>query len=253
MIDLGAALELIHSATLLHDDIIDAGEVRRGRASAYLRYGAADTLVAGDFLFSKAFEICGRFDETIVTWASQACVALTEGEIMQGRLRHSPTVSVAEYDEIIQRKTACLFQAGARIAAKVAGAPHATIDEIARCGNAIGMAFQLIDDLLDVIGDSAQTGKPVGIDLRDGNPSLPIVLALPASAVLARIWRQSEPSDEEVAVGLAEIRASGALEHVRDEAIAHTRTAAEALASLSDTPYRDFLEGLIGELRDRVF
>ena len=253
MIDLGADLELIHSATLLHDDIIDAGEVRRGRASAYLRYGAADTLVAGDFLFSKAFEICGRFDETIVTWASQACVALTEGEIMQGRLRHSPTVSVAEYDEIIRRKTACLFEAGARIAAKVAGAPHATIDEIARCGNAIGMAFQLIDDLLDVIGDSAQTGKPVGIDLRDGNPSLPIVLALPASAVLARIWRQSEPSDEEVAVGLAEIRASGALEHVRDEAIAHTRTAAEALASLSDTPYRDFLEGLIGELRDRVF
>ena len=252
-IEAAVALELIHSATLLHDDIIDGGETRRGRPSAFRTFGLADTLVAGDFLFSRAFALCARFEAEVIRWAADACVALTEGEIMQGRLRRSPTVSVAEYDEIIRRKTACLFQAGARIAAKVAGAPHAIIDEIARCGNAIGMAFQLIDDLLDVIGDSAQTGKPVGIDLRDGNPSLPIVLALPASAVLARIWRQPEPSDEEVAVGLAEIRASGALELVRDEAIAHTRAAAEALASLSDTPYRDFLEGLIGELRDRVF
>ena len=253
MIDLGAALELIHSATLLHDDIIDAGEIRRGRASAYLRYGAADTLVAGDFLFSKAFEICGRFDETIVAWASRACVALTEGEIMQGRLRRSPTVSVDEYDEIIRRKTACLFEAGARIAARVARAQRAIVEELARCGESIGMAFQLVDDLLDVVGDSSQTGKPVGIDLRDGNPSLPIVLALPTSPVLARIWQQPEPSDEQVALGLREIRASGVLDRVRDEAVAHTRHAAHALASLPDSPYRDFLESLIGELRDRVF
>jgi octaprenyl-diphosphate synthase len=253
MVDLGAALELIHSATLLHDDIIDGGEVRRGRASAYLRYGAADTLVAGDFLFSKAFEICGRFDETIVAWASRACIALTEGEIMQARLRRNPAVSIAEYEEIILRKTASLFEAGARIAARVAGAERASIEQLARGGNAIGMAFQLVDDLLDVVGDAAQTGKPVGIDLRDGNPSLPIVLALATRPELARIWLQPDPSDGDVALGLAEIRASGALERVREQAIGHTRRASAALASLPDTPYRDFLEGLIGELRDRVF
>ena len=253
MVDLGAALELIHSATLLHDDIIDAGEIRRGRASAYLKYGAADTLVAGDFLFSKAFEICARFEETIVRWASEACIALTEGEIMQGRLRRNPDVTIAEYYEIIARKTASLFRAGARIAAHVAGADRKVVEELGRAGNAIGMAFQLIDDLLDVSGDSAQTGKPVGIDLRDGNPSLPIVLALPTSPALAAAWRDDSLTDDALERALAEIRESGALERVRREASGYTESAAASLASLPATPYRDFLEALIAELRDRVF
>lgn len=253
MIDLGAALELIHSATLLHDDIIDAGEVRRGRASAYLQFGAADTLVTGDFLFSKAFEICGRFEETIVRWASDACIALTEGEIMQARLRRNAAVSVADYHEIIRRKTASLFQAGARIAARVAGAERGLVEELGRCGSSIGMAFQVIDDLLDVIGDPAQTGKPVGIDLRDGNPSLPIVLALPRSPSLARVWQQLDADEDDIQEGLGEIGQSGVLERVRHEAITYTRNAAASLASLPDTPYRDFLEALIRDLRARVF
>ncbi len=253
MIDLGAALELIHSATLLHDDIIDAGEIRRGLPSAYTKFGAADTLVAGDFLFSKAFEICARFEETIVRWASDACIALTEGEIMQGRLRRNPSVTVAEYHEIIARKTACLFQAGARIAAHVAGAAPKVVAELGESGTAIGMAFQLIDDLLDVAGDSAKTGKPVGIDLRDGNPSLPIVLALPTSPTLAEVWQSEDAGDREIEAALAEIRKSGVIERVRREAIGYTETAAASLASLPATPYRDFLEALVAELRDRVF
>ncbi len=253
MIDLGAALELIHSATLLHDDIIDGGEVRRGKASAYLKFGPADTLVAGDFLFSRAFEICGRFEETIVRWASEACIALTEGEILQGRLRRNTQVTVEDYREIIRRKTACLFQAGARIAAHVAGAPRDAVDELARCGSAIGLAFQLIDDLLDIEGDPEQTGKPVGIDLRDGNPSLPIVLALPSRPALLRTWMLENPTDDDVADGLSEIRASGVLPLVREEALGYTRSAAASLASLPESPYRDFLEALIGEMRDRVF
>jgi octaprenyl-diphosphate synthase len=253
MIDLGAALELIHSATLLHDDIIDAGEIRRGRASAYRKFGAADTLVAGDFLFSKAFKICGRFEETIVRWASDACIALTEGEIMQARLRRNASVSVPDYEEIIRRKTACLFSAGARIAARLAGAEWGRIEVLARCGESIGMAFQLVDDLLDVIGDPSRTGKPVGIDLRDGNPSLPIVLALPRSPALVAVWRRDDPTDADVSAGLAEIVSSGVIERVRGEAIAYTDAAAESLASLPHTPYRDFLETLIAELRDRAY
>jgi octaprenyl-diphosphate synthase len=253
MVDLGAALELIHSATLLHDDIIDAGEVRRGRASAYLQFGAADTLVTGDFLFSKAFEICGRFEETIVRWASDACIALTEGEIMQARLRRNAAVSIADYHEIIRRKTASLFQAGARIAARIAGADRRVVEELARCGSSIGMAFQVIDDLLDVIGDPTQTGKPVGIDLRDGNPSLPIVLALPKSPMLARVWQRTDAGEEDIQQGLGEIGRSGVLERVRHDAVAYTRGAEASLDSLPYTPYRDFLESLIRELRDRVF
>jgi octaprenyl-diphosphate synthase len=251
--DVAVALELIHSATLLHDDIIDGGEIRRGRASAYVKYGAADTLVAGDFLFSRAFELCGRFEETIVRWAAEACVALTEGEILQARLRRNLQVTVADYHEIIRRKTAGLFQQGARVAAHLAGADRDVVEELARSGNAIGMAFQVVDDLLDVAGDPAQTGKPAGIDLRDGNPSLPIVLALPGSPALARVWRLANPTEEDIEIGLTEIRQSGALERAREEAIRYAESATRSLAIAADTPYRDFLESLIGELRDRVF
>ena len=127
------------------------------------------------------------------------------------------------------------------------------VDELGRAGNAIGMAFQLVDDLLDVSGDSAQTGKPVGIDLRDGNPSLPIVLALPTSPTLAEAWRKDTLDDRMLAAALAEIRSSGALERVRQEALGYTESAAASLASLPATPYRDFLEALTAELRDRVF
>lgn len=252
MVDVAIALELIHSATLLHDDIIDGGEIRRGRVSAYRKYGAADTLVTGDFLFSKAFELCGRFEETIVRWAAQACIALTEGEIMQGRFRRNPGVTVADYREIIRRKTACLFQQGARVAAHLAGAPRDLVEALGRCGNAIGMAFQVSDDLLDIEGVAARTGKPVGIDLRDGNPSLPIVLALPRSAKLRRIWQSAGPSEKDVAAGLAEICASGALAEVRDEAIRWGESAAQALVILPDTPYRESLDALIRELRGRM-
>ncbi len=253
MTDVAVALELIHSATLLHDDIIDGGEVRRGRTSAYVKYGPADTLVAGDFLFSKAFELCGRFEEKIVRWAAEACIALTEGEILQGRLRRNLEITLADYREIIRRKTACLFQQGARVAAHLAGADEKVVETLARCGNAIGMAFQVVDDLLDVAGDPARTGKPVGLDLRDGNPSLPIVLALPRSELLRAVWRTPKPSLADVDAGLAEVRSSGVLEEVREEAVRWAAEAARGLATVEDTPYRDFLESLVGELRDRAF
>jgi octaprenyl-diphosphate synthase len=175
-IEAAVALELIHSATLLHDDIIDGGETRRGRPSALSTFGAADTLVAGDFLFSRAFALCSRFEAEVIRWAAEACISLTEGEVMQGRFRHNPAVTVADYLEIIERKTASLFAAGARTAAHLAGAPAALVEAMASCGRNVGLAFQVSDDLLDVEGQTAMTGKPRGIDLRDGNPSLPIVL-----------------------------------------------------------------------------
>src|SRR5439155_1278651 len=105
------------SATLLHDDILDRGETRRGRPSALTTFGVADTLVAGDFLFSRAFALCARFEAEVIRWAAEACISLTEGEVMQGRFRHNPAVTIADYLEIIERKTASLFAAGARTAA----------------------------------------------------------------------------------------------------------------------------------------
>src|SRR5262249_57012051 len=126
-VDAGIALELIHSATLLHDDIIDGGMLRRGKPSALARYGPAATLVAGDYLFCRAFELCGRFEEHLVRTAAQACIQLTEGEVMEGRLRHNAGTSLEDYLVVITRKTASLFAAGGNVAANLAGMPARTV------------------------------------------------------------------------------------------------------------------------------
>src|SRR5262249_11440805 len=204
-IEAAVALELIHSATLLHDDIIDGGETRRGRPSALAAFGVADTLVAGDFLFSRAFALCARFEAEVIRWAAEACIRLTEGEIMQGRFRHNPAVTIADYLEIIERKTASLFAAGARTAAHLAGTPAALVEAMGAGGRSGGLGFQVSDDLLDVEGQPAVTGKPRGIDLRDGNPSLPIVLALAGDGELARLFASERLLATDVEAGLARI------------------------------------------------
>jgi octaprenyl-diphosphate synthase len=250
-VEAAVALELIHSATLLHDDIIDAGETRRGRPSALQRFGLADTLVAGDFLFCRAFALCARFEPEVIRWAAEACVSLTEGEMLQGRRRHDPAVTVADYDEIILRKTASLFAVGARTAAHLAGAEPAIVETMATCGQQVGLAFQMRDDLLDVEGHPAETGKPRGIDLRDGNPSLPIVLALARDVEVRRLFATPDPSPAEVDLGLARIRRSGVLEVVAARAATQLEGALAALRSLPDSAARSALRDLALTLADR--
>jgi octaprenyl-diphosphate synthase len=250
-VEAAVALELIHSATLLHDDIIDGGETRRGRPSALTTYGVADTLVAGDFLFSRAFALCARFETEVVRWAAEACVSLTEGEIMQGRLRHDPAVTIEDYLEIIERKTASLFAAGARTAAHLAGAPGPLVDAMQGCGRHLGLAFQVTDDLLDVAGHPATTGKPRGIDLRDGNPSLPIVLALGRDPELRRLFASRRPSAADIESGLARIQRAGVLGAVADRARDHVAAAMTEIARLPASPCRAALETLAAGLVDR--
>ena len=250
-IEAAVALELIHSATLLHDDIIDAGDVRRGRPSALRTFGAADTLVAGDFLFSRAFALCARFEPVVIRWAASACVSLTEGEIMQGRFRHDPAVTLADYVEIIRRKTASLFAAGARTAAHLAGASPELVEAMAIAGEHIGLAFQVSDDLLDVVGHPGRTGKTRGIDLRDGNPSLPIVLALRADPEFARLFARERLASGDLEAGLGRIHASCVLSAVTARAQAHVAEALDALRRLPASPYRRTLEALAQNLGDR--
>lgn len=250
-IEAAVALELIHSATLLHDDIIDGGETRRGQPSALSAFGVADTLVAGDFLFSRAFALCARFEAEVIRWAAEACISLTEGEIMQGRFRHNPAVTIADYLEIIERKTASLFAAGARTAARLAGAPSALVDAMGSCGRHVGLAFQVSDDLLDVEGQPTATGKPRGIDLRDGNPSLPIVLALARDTELARIFASDRPGAADIEAGLARIRRTGVLAAVAERARGHSASALAALDQLPESPYRSALHALTRGLAER--
>ena len=250
MVDLSVSLELIHTATLLHDDIIDSNDVRRGKDAAPLRFGIADTLVTGDFLFSRAFEVCGRFEPKIVSWAADACIRLTEGEIMQGRFRRNRAVTYEDYLEIIARKTASLFSAGTRIAAYLAGMSEADVERLAACGHEIGLAFQMIDDLLDVEGHPAKIGKRVGTDLFDGNPSLPVIWGLDLPAV-ARAFTTHPCPPELVDAALAALRASDVLGRVRERAISHASSATEIVRTLPVSPHRHALSSLVADLVDR--
>lgn len=250
-IDAAAALEMIHSATLLHDDIIDGSDTRRGKMSALRRYGAGNTLVTGDFLFSRAFQICSRFDQTLINWAAEACISLTEGEILQGSFRHNPAVTLADYMEIIARKTASLFSTGGRAGAYLAQKEGPHIEALSDCGYHIGLAFQIIDDLLDVEGSEARVGKPVGVDLREGNPSLPIVLAVERDAEVRRVFEDREPSEPAIAGALLRIRRSGIPGEIRAMALDHAGQAREALLRLPDTEYRGHLLSMIDQLVER--
>ena len=250
MVDLCVSLELIHTATLLHDDIIDSNDVRRGQAAAPLRFGIADTLVTGDFLFSRAFEVCGRFEPKVVAWAADACIQLTEGEIMQGRLRRNLAVTDADYVEIVKRKTASLFAAGSRIAAHMAGMHDGEIARMDACGREIGLAFQMIDDVLDVEGDPDKIGKRVGTDLLDGNPSLPVVWGLHLPAV-ARAFTLDGCTQEEIADALSALRHATVLDKVRERAVEHARNANAIVRTRPTSRYRDALERLVRDLVQR--
>ena len=252
IVDVATALELIHSATLLHDDIIDNSEIRRGKDSAFRKYGLANTLVTGDFVFSRAFQLCARFEEKLIHWAAEACISLTEGEIMQGRFRNNPAVTLDAYLEIISRKTASIFQQGARTAAYLAQAPEAIVDAMAQCGFNVGMTFQLIDDLLDIAGDAHRVGKPIGIDLRDGNPSLPVVLALRKDPEVARVFEKRTPTEAEIEATLARIRAAGVLDEVKALANAYGSRARQNLQLLAPSSDRDRLIELIDQLTERA-
>ena len=252
IVDIATALELIHSASLLHDDIIDGAETRRGKESALHRFGLAETLVAGDFLFGRAFALCGRFEEKVIKWATDACISLTEGEVLQGRLRHDPRVTREDYLQIIQRKTAALFTQGARMGAHLAGASSNVIEQLAKSGYNIGMAFQIVDDVLDIIGDGNRTGKPTGADLRDGNPSLPLVLALARDKEVKRVFEKQSPEQEEIDGALDRIRGSGVLDEATCLAHEYGKTALTALSVLPASSYYDGLSYFVSQLVNRT-
>lgn len=251
-IEVGAALELIHSATLLHDDILDSGLTRRGRPSPLARHGLGLTLVTGDFLFSRAFGVAGRFDAEIVGWATDACVSLCEGEIMQQRFRRNPAVTVDDYLEIAARKTAALFCEAARIGARFAGVDDGLVEAMRQLGFQIGMAFQMIDDLLDVVGPAEVIGKPVGTDIREGSPALPIVLGLERLPDLAAAFVDPAPSSDAVNAAVTSLRRSTVLAEVRQMAAARVRDAHLQVERLAPSRYRDALSTLVSELLART-
>ncbi len=238
-VDLAAALELIHSATLIHDDINDGGEMRRGRQAAYKKFGLQNALVTGDFLFVKAFGIGGKFDADIVELTANACAALAEGEIRQKRQAYNVGVDREEYLDIIRRKTALPIMAGAKIAGLLADARLEAVDAIGDYGLNLGIAFQIVDDILDVVGDGKRLGKPSGTDVREGNVTLVAIHALNDGSTinlqeLTRILTAHQKRDSEVQRALQMLKDSGAVDKARTDARHFGFLAKEALEPIPD-------------------
>jgi octaprenyl-diphosphate synthase len=254
IVDIATAIELIHTATLLHDDIIDGAETRRGKESAFKKFGLKSTLVAGDFLFIRAFEFAGKFDETVVQWTADACALLTEGEMLQGFFNRNRTVTLDDYIEIVTRKTASLFQTGAKVGAYLAGANAALIAETERYGLNMGIAFQMIDDILDVVGHVELLGKPTGMDLRDGNPSLPIILGIQnGQAAVCDAFEQERPTEAQINGALDAIKSGAVIPQAKSLSKHYAEEALKAIKKLPASLYRNGLKTLVQMIIDRDF
>jgi octaprenyl-diphosphate synthase len=177
--ELAAIVEFIHTATLLHDDVVDESMLRRGRQTSNALFGNAASVLVGDFLYSRAFQMMVGIDRMQVLGVlADATNVIAEGEVLQLMHMHDPDLSVEDYLRVIRSKTAKLFEASARLGAVLADAPPEVEMACAAYGRAIGTAFQLVDDLLDYEGDARETGKVIGTDLREGKPTLPLLLAM---------------------------------------------------------------------------
>jgi octaprenyl-diphosphate synthase len=178
-IEAAAIIEFIHTATLLHDDVVDGSSLRRGRDTANEVFGNATSVLVGDFLYSRAFQMMVTLDRMrIMKILAEATNAIAEGEVLQLMTARDPQTTEARYIDVIHRKTARLFEAGAQIAAVLSDAPAPIEDALARYGRHIGTAFQLIDDALDYQADEGRLGKHLGDDLAEGKPTLPLIYAL---------------------------------------------------------------------------
>ena len=177
--ELAAVVEFIHTATLLHDDVVDESSMRRGRQTANAMFGNAASVLVGDYLYSRAFEMMTSLDNMrVMQILSRATTVIAEGEVLQLLNMHDPDVSQESYLRVIRSKTAKLFEAAAQLGALVAGANDAQIEAAGEYGRSLGTAFQLIDDVLDYAGDAAEIGKNVGDDLREGKPTLPLIYVM---------------------------------------------------------------------------
>lgn len=232
----GAAVELVHMATLVHDDLLDGADLRRGRPTAWAEHGEEAAKAAGDYLFARAFaELSAAGDAAAVAVLADAALALARGEALQRRQAYRPDTTVEEYLARCSLKTGKLFEAACVLGG---GRP-----ELGAFGLALGVAFQIADDILDCTGEFDTTGKAPGVDLRDGTPTLPLILAARVDTLVRRAL-----AGERIDGALERVAATGAIEVARRLALDY---AARARAALDGEPDRDSLEALTHLVVDR--
>jgi octaprenyl-diphosphate synthase len=243
--ELAAVVEFIHTATLLHDDVVDESSMRRGRQTANALFGNAASVLVGDFLYSRAFQMMVSLDSMrVMQILSDATNVIAEGEVLQLLNMHDPDVTEESYLQVIRAKTAKLFEAAAELGALVAGASDTDIAAAGEYGRSLGAAFQLIDDVLDYAGDASEIGKNVGDDLREGKPTLPLIWLMENGTEEQRALVRSciENGDEQhFDTILAAITSSGALDYTRRAAEVAAQRAIDAIAGMPDNEYKQSL------------
>lgn len=245
---MAAVVELIHTATLLHDDVVDESTLRRGRDTANARFGNAASVLTGDFLYSRAFEMMVEVHEPrVMAILAQATNRIAEGEVLQLMNMGDADVDEHRYVDVIIRKTATLFAAATQLAAVLEAQSPDTEAALAAYGLHLGTAFQLVDDLLDYAGDETQTGKHVGDDLAEGKPTLPLIIAMQRAdeATVALIRRAiTEQDARDITAICAAIEQTGALAYTAQRAQAEAERAKQAIADLPESPFKDALLAL---------
>lgn len=247
-IKLAAVIEFIHTSTLLHDDVVDESDLRRGRKTANALWGNAASVLVGDFLYSRSFQLMVELDDMrVMRILADTTNTIAEGEVLQLLNIGNADVDEAAYLAVIERKTAVLFAAATELGGLLGGLPADQVAALRRFGLELGYAFQIADDLLDYTSDADTLGKNIGDDLAEGKPTLPVIYALKqATADETQAMRQAIEHGDLTALDrvLATIRRSGALERTHERAVAHADAARAALAVLPASPYREALDAL---------
>ena len=253
---LAAIIEFLHTATLLHDDVVDRSELRRGRVTANSLWGNAPSVLVGDFLYSRSFQLMTKLgDNDVLTILADATNLIAQGEVMQLSDIGNLNIDEARYMEVIRCKTALLFQAAAHSGAVLAGGGKDQVQALQNFGAQFGLAYQLVDDWLDYAGDADSMGKNVGDDLVEGKLTLPLIFTLaqgaPAQADVVResLIMRSASNLEEV---LEVVRACGALDYTRAAALRHSKRAIACLEGLPTNPHGDALKQLAEYAQNRL-
>ncbi len=252
---LAAYMELIHVATLIHDDVVDNAQTRRGVNATAIDYGNRISVLAGDYLFAWIFKnVTHLYAPPIPNILSATLAEICDGEVLQLRSLGDLNVSLQSYIEIVERKTASLFAASAQCGAIAGGAPPRVVQALRAFGLAYGIAFQMRDDLLDVTADAAALGKPVGNDLAERKMTIPLILALRSGtgefrSMVERLYAGRNP---DVAAVIAGIRQSGAIEETRATIAEYSRRAEDAIGGLENTGAKAELQRLAGELLEEA-
>ena len=253
--NLAAVVEFIHTATLLHDDVVDESTLRRGKPTANESFGNPASVLVGDFMYSRAFQMMVDADNMqVMQTLADATNVIAEGEVLQLMNMHDASLDEDGYLRVIRSKTAKLFEASARLGAILAGSPASIQNACADYGQALGTAFQVIDDVLDYDGNAAEMGKNLGDDLREGKATLPLILAMQLGSEAQRQTVREAIETGSIA-RLADIvtivRDTGALEATRNAAASEAQRAIDAAMELPDNAYRQAMVVLASELLNR--